>query len=142
MTSLRFAIIVGMLIAILACTSRAKPQSQSTGESFAEQTTPVGQASAEVLAISSSSNQASATQHSGNADPAHGKQLFAANCSGCHGASGEGGAGPSLHGERGHKNLTQVAAFVKDPQPPMPKLYPTPLSDADVRDVAAYVESL
>ena len=122
MTSIRCSILVCTLIAMLACT-RAQPQSESTGASFAEQTT-------------------AARQKNGDADAARGKQLFAENCSGCHGAAGEGSAGPPLQGERAHKNLAQVAAFVKDPQPPMPKLYPTPLSDAAVRDVAAYVESL
>jgi mono/diheme cytochrome c family protein len=122
-----------MLIAILACTSRTQPQAQSA---------PVGQASAQVLALSSPDQIAAGTPQSGGANAAHGKRVHADNCAVCHGASGEGSAGPPLQGERDHKNVAQVAAFVKDPQPPMPKLYPTPLSDADVRDVAAYVESL
>lgn len=76
----------------------------------------------------------------GNA--AHGKALFAANCSACHGASGEGGVGPKLQGEKSRKNLAQVVAQIKNPAPPMPKLYPSPLSDKDVNDLAAFVETL
>lgn len=72
-----------------------------------------------------------------------GRQTFAANCSACHGATGvEGGVGPSLKNERSRKNLAAAIAWIKDPQPPMPKLYPAPLTDADVANLAAYVVSL
>ncbi|MGH8362730.1 MAG: c-type cytochrome, partial [Gammaproteobacteria bacterium] len=71
-----------------------------------------------------------------------GQQIFAANCSVCHGAHGEGGVGPSLQDEAARKNLDEVIAWIKDPKPPMPKLYPRPLSEADVQAVAAYVETL
>lgn len=33
-------------------------------------------------------------------------------------------------------------AWIKNPTPPMPKLYPKPLNEADVQAVAAYVETL
>jgi mono/diheme cytochrome c family protein len=76
-------------------------------------------------------------------DPAHGKEIFTKNCSSCHGATGnEGGVGPSLKNEKSRKNTAAAIAWIKNPKPPMPKLYPSPLSDRDVADVAAYVESL
>jgi mono/diheme cytochrome c family protein len=76
-------------------------------------------------------------------DAAHGKKLFAANCASCHGAHGtEGGVGPSLKGEKTKKNQAAAVAWIKNPAPPMPKLYPSPLSEKDVSDLAAYVESL
>lgn len=76
-------------------------------------------------------------------DGAHGKQIFAANCASCHGANGvEGGIGPSLKGEKARKNFAATVAWVHDPKPPMPKLWPSPLGDKDVQDVAAYVQSL
>lgn len=72
-----------------------------------------------------------------------GKTLFAANCAACHGASGtEGGAGPSLAGEKHRKGLDQTIVWIENPAPPMPKRYPSPLSQRDVADVAAYIESL
>jgi mono/diheme cytochrome c family protein len=71
-----------------------------------------------------------------------GKQIYLQNCAACHGASGEGGVGPALKGEHTRKDREQAIAWIKDPQPPMPKLYPAPLSDRDVANVAAYVESL
>jgi mono/diheme cytochrome c family protein len=76
-------------------------------------------------------------------DAAHGKSIFAANCASCHGASGtEGGVGPSLKNEKSRKDLAAAIAWIKNPQPPMPKLYPSPLSEKDVTDVASYVETL
>jgi mono/diheme cytochrome c family protein len=76
-------------------------------------------------------------------DAANGKKLYAANCAACHGATGtEGGVGPSLKGEKSKKNQAAAVAWIKNPKPPMPKLYPSPLSEKDVNDVAAYVETL
>ncbi len=76
-------------------------------------------------------------------DAAHGSQLFSQNCSSCHGANGSGGGiGPKLVGEKTRKNYEATVAWIKNPQPPMPKLYPSPLSEKDVDDAAAYVQSL
>jgi ubiquinol-cytochrome c reductase cytochrome c subunit len=76
-------------------------------------------------------------------DAAHGGQLFSQNCSSCHGAGGAGGGiGPKLIGEKSRKNYAATVAWIKNPQPPMPKLYPSPLSEKDVDDAAAYVQSL
>jgi ubiquinol-cytochrome c reductase cytochrome c subunit len=71
-----------------------------------------------------------------------GAQLYAANCASCHGAQGQGGFGPSLHNERSRRDLDAAVAWIKNPAPPMPKLYPSPLSDRDVEDVAAFIEKL
>jgi len=77
------------------------------------------------------------------ADAGRGRAIYAANCAACHGETGrEGGVGPALAGERAHASDAQTQALIEDPQPPMPKLYPAPLSDKDVSDVAAYVQSL
>ncbi|MDQ2679500.1 MAG: cytochrome c [Candidatus Eremiobacteraeota bacterium] len=78
-----------------------------------------------------------------NVSIGHGAALFSANCSACHGATGrEGGIGPSLTHEGRKMNLEATIAWIKNPAPPMPKLYPSPLREQDVADVAAYVESL
>jgi alcohol dehydrogenase (cytochrome c) len=78
----------------------------------------------------------------GGAPGDHGKAVFAQYCSACHGAAGEGSVGPSLKGESAKKNLSEAVAFIKDPKAPMPKLFPAPLSEQDVADVAAFVENL
>ncbi|GAC1403497.1 MAG: hypothetical protein NVSMB64_05330 [Candidatus Velthaea sp.] len=72
-----------------------------------------------------------------------GKMLYGVRCAGCHGATGsEGGAGPSLKGEKSRKNYAAVVAWIKNPQPPMPKLYPSPLSAKEVSEIATYVDTL
>lgn len=81
-------------------------------------------------------------QSTSSASVSHGAEVFAANCVACHGAAGVGGAGPSLRGESQRKNLEAIVAWIKQPVPPMPKLYPVPLSEHDVEEVAAYVQSL
>ncbi|HVA26922.1 MAG TPA: c-type cytochrome [Candidatus Baltobacteraceae bacterium] len=73
---------------------------------------------------------------------AHGATLFAQNCAACHGATGAGGAGPSLRNERVRKGLAAAEAWIENPAAPMPKLYPGTLSAQDVADVAGYVETL
>ena len=74
---------------------------------------------------------------------ARGAEVFRANCAVCHTASGAaGGVGPSLEHEKQRKNYDQTVAWIESPDPPMPKLYPAPLTEKDVEDVAAYVQSL
>ncbi len=76
-------------------------------------------------------------------DAAHGSQIFSQNCASCHGADGSGGGiGTKLVGEKSRKSYEATVAWIKSPQPPMPKLYPAPLSEKDVDDVAAYVQHL
>jgi len=93
---------------------------------------------APVTAVAASSP--SVTVASG--DPIRGRQLYTANCAACHGASGQGGVGPNLHGEKARKDTAAAIAWIKHPKLPMPTLYPDPLSEKDVDDVAAFVESL
>ena len=72
-----------------------------------------------------------------------GADVFRANCAVCHTANGAaGGVGPSLEREKQRKNYEQTLAWIMQPDPPMPKLYPASLSEKDVEDVAAYVASL
>jgi len=77
---------------------------------------------------------------SAKGDASHGKTIFTQNCASCHGS--EGGIGPALKNEKSRKNFAQTVAWIKNPQPPMPKLYPGTLGEKDVADVAAYVQSL
>jgi len=72
-----------------------------------------------------------------------GATLFGQYCSACHGPSGEGRSGPALRGVSGQPGHPGVAEAIK--RPPgrvMPTLYPDPLSQDDVLDVASYVGSL
>lgn len=77
------------------------------------------------------------------ASAARGAALFATQCAACHGDAGKGARiGPALAGERKHKDAEAVRAFILEPDPPMPKLYPSVLSAQDVDDLTAYVETL
>lgn len=76
-------------------------------------------------------------------DAVRGASIFTANCASCHGATGrEGGFGPSLTHENRKMDIAFTMAWIEKPNPPMPRLYPSPLSEQDVADVAAYVDSL
>ena len=94
-------------------------------------------------APASASASVAAQVRSRAGDIAHGEIVFRENCAACHGASGiEGGVGPSLRGEGRRMSFARTAAWIENPDPPMPKLFPSPLSEKDVADVAAYVQSL
>jgi mono/diheme cytochrome c family protein len=71
-----------------------------------------------------------------------GAALFAKNCAACHGEHGVGPIGPSLHQEHVKHSAQQIREIIINPDPPMPKLYPGDLTDADVADLAAFVETL
>ena len=72
-----------------------------------------------------------------------GRALFVKTCANCHGPTGvEGGMCPSLRGERRRKDLDATIVWIHYPQPPMPTLYPAPLTDAEVVDIASYVQTL
>lgn len=76
-------------------------------------------------------------------DRVAGARDFAANCEICHGLGGDGGAvGISLHHEFNRMDFGTLASWIEDPEPPMPRLYPKFLTKQEVRDLAAYVESL
>jgi mono/diheme cytochrome c family protein len=97
-------------------------------------------ASSPIPASSASPTAQPVSAAAGNS--ARGHQIYTANCAACHGASAQGGIGPSLRAEKNRKDTAAAIAWIKNPQPPMPKLYPSVLSEKDVEDVAAYVESL
>jgi len=86
------------------------------------------------------------TQYAGRAyagDTANGQLVFNTNCATCHGAGGRsGGVGPSLIDENQRQDLQQTIVWIENPGPPMPALYPSPLSEREVEDVAAFVQTI
>lgn len=83
----------------------------------------------------------------GTPDPAAGRDIFGKVCAACHGAQAEGGTGPSLSGLSARLDFDATVRWIEDPAAvkpgtAMPKLYPSPLDTAQVRDVAAFVQSL
>ncbi|MDB6085880.1 MAG: c-type cytochrome [Gammaproteobacteria bacterium] len=72
-----------------------------------------------------------------------GEGLFAQVCAGCHGASGEGAAGPSLKGIGARATVAQTKDWIRNPKSSaMPKLFPESISDQDVDSLAAYIRTL
>jgi mono/diheme cytochrome c family protein len=57
---------------------------------------------------------------------------------------GEGGltSGPNIRNSPLIGNKTALIAWIKNPNPPMPKLFPSALNENDVDAVAGYVVSL
>lgn len=83
--------------------------------------------------------ESSNDQPTAAADPAAGKQVFAANCASCHGANGTGGnGGPDLTARPGAKNLQNVIGQVTNGGNGMPPFKGT-LSQKQIRDVSTYV---
>jgi ubiquinol-cytochrome c reductase cytochrome c subunit len=70
---------------------------------------------------------------------ARGHEIFSTYCVKCHVSAP---IGPSLTNLKAHESLALITSQIKSPAPPMPKLYPSSLTQADVDDVAAYVQSL
>ena len=74
---------------------------------------------------------------------ANGAQLFAQNCSGCHGAQGQGGVGPKLNDGRAkllYSTAAAEATFVKRGGGSMPA-FATRLSDAQIDAVVEFTRS-
>ncbi|TAM85352.1 cytochrome c [bacterium] len=113
-------------------------QTSSTSNETSAAASPAAESTA---AAAEASPAAVAAAGAGDVD--NGKKVYGANCASCHGADGSGGVGPNLHGDLKTPAMprTQAAlvAWIKDPKPPMPKLYPDPLKEKDVADVAAYI---
>lgn len=75
----------------------------------------------------------------GASDIERGQALYEQNCAVCHGARGEGGTGKSLIDVKDRLSFDSTLQWLKDPKPPMPKLFPSPLGEQDIRDVAAFI---
>lgn len=67
---------------------------------------------------------------------------FASQCASCHGAAGDGGAGPALRGNGKARTAELVAAIIRNPPAGMPRLTPHPIPDADLPALSRYVEEL
>jgi alcohol dehydrogenase (cytochrome c) len=76
------------------------------------------------------------------AGPGQGKALYLQYCGTCHGFHGDGGvAGPSLVDPKTRLDLDHFIQWVKNPAPPMPKLFPDPLNEQDFRAIFDYLQN-
>jgi len=102
------------------------------------ETIPAAQRPSQIPALNSIGYGTGAAPQS-SATLSHGREVYDASCLKCHGSAP---IGPSLGNEKSRKNLAATIEWIKNPAPPMPKLFPAPLSEQDVNDVAAYVQTL
>jgi mono/diheme cytochrome c family protein len=72
-------------------------------------------------------------------DKAAGQRLYSQVCIACHGPDGNMIADRRLKGLGARLDLAATIAYIKDPKPPMPKLYPGLLDEKSIADVAAYI---
>jgi cytochrome c553 len=94
-----------------------------------------------VLALAAAKAEAKAS-----ASPAELGQAAYAGCIACHGGSGEGGVGPALAGQTENaiydKLLQYKNAETRGPQSALVWSQSATLSDEDMKNIAAFVESL
>lgn len=69
-------------------------------------------------------------------DAAAGAEVYAANCTGCHGASGEGGSGPAMADEVPEKSDEELADIIANGGGGMP---PFDLAEQDMADLIAFL---
>lgn len=72
----------------------------------------------------------------------HGRDVYMQSCLGCHGADGTGIKGFDLHRANLHMTAEQLMSWIRNPSPPMPKVFSEPLDDADeedLKDLAAFL---
>jgi mono/diheme cytochrome c family protein len=101
----------------------------------------VGRPSIVVMSLPTTTAPAAAST---TPDAARGKQIYLQTCASCHGPEGDRIAGRELKSLKSRMNAAQLSAFILDPAPPMPKLFPDPRmteDERDIRDVAAFVTS-
>lgn len=101
----------------------------------------LGRPSIVVLALKNPPDAAKA--RAAGPDIANGQRLYGTNCFICHGGDGKNIAGADLTATRNHMNQEALVAWIKNPAPPMPKVFAEPLDQEDewdIRDIAAFVE--
>src|SRR5215470_1357590 len=79
-----------------------------------------------------------------SSDAAGGRRVFDAQCAWCHGNEGDGGMGPNLHGKLRHATtLASIVDIITNgiPGTDMPG-FRSPLTERNIRQTAAYVQSL
>jgi mono/diheme cytochrome c family protein len=77
-------------------------------------------------------------------DVDRGRQVFNRSRAGCHGSDGKNIAysGGDLTNMKKRMSLEQIVAWIKNPAPPMSKVFPEPLQaseEADLRDLAEFI---
>ncbi len=75
----------------------------------------------------------------GPANLAGGRRLYSQICTACHGPDGNLIADHKLSNLKARLDRAATIRYIKDPKPPMPRMYPDLLTEQNVVDVAAYL---
>jgi alcohol dehydrogenase (cytochrome c) len=76
-------------------------------------------------------------------DPSRGQEVYQHTCLGCHASDGAGVPGFSLQNIKSRMSREQLIAWIRNPRPPMPRVFAEPLDGDDVQDLsdlAAYLQ--
>jgi glucose dehydrogenase/mono/diheme cytochrome c family protein len=73
------------------------------------------------------------------ANLASGRRLYSQVCVACHGPDGNLMADHRLAAALARRDRASIVSYLKDPKPPMPRMYPDLLTEQNVADVAAYL---
>ena len=100
---------------------------------------PQGPAASSIAALQGIDNGNAGEAAHPSPEIARGREIFATYCVKCHVSAP---IGPPRANLKAHEALAVTVMQIKNPAPPMPKLFPATLSEQDVDDVAAYVQTL
>jgi alcohol dehydrogenase (cytochrome c) len=70
---------------------------------------------------------------------AKGRKIYEQVCASCHGPDGNLVSGHPLSTLKSRRDRAATLAYIKDPKPPMPKLYPDLLDEDSLADVTSYL---
>ncbi len=81
---------------------------------------------------------ATATTAGSGTDGGH--ELFVQICASCHGTDGDMIGDHKLSTLASRRDLAATIAYIKNPQPPMPKMFPDVLTEQNILDVSTYLQ--
>ena len=70
---------------------------------------------------------------------AKGRKVYEQVCASCHGPDGNLVAGHALSTLKGRRDRAATLAYIKDPKPPMPRMYPNLLDEQSLEAVTSYL---
>ena len=91
------------------------------------------------LTNAATSSTAAGATPAGAPDPAAGRRLYSQVCVACHGPEGALVADHKLSAVVLRQGRAATIAYIKNPKPPMPKMYPDLLNEQSIIDVTDYL---
>ena len=82
------------------------------------------------------------TELSAVSDVERGRAAYQQYCLGCHGTSGDVVPQADLRSVKERMTRDQIIEFIRDPRPPMPRVFPEPMDEQDIGDLKALAEYL